>query len=79
MNYKFILQKLNENQELENEKPMKTFKEIAEVLKIDYFQARQLYLHCKNNSNAHSFIKGIASKFRIVDNPELYNSVNVLY
>jgi hypothetical protein len=78
MNYKFILQQFNENQKLENEKPVKTFKEIAKILNIDYFQARQLYLHCKNNSKAHSFVKGIANKFRIVDNPELYNRPNVL-
>ena len=42
MNYKFILQKFNEKQELENEKPVKNFKEIAQILNIDYFQVRQL-------------------------------------
>ena len=78
MNYKFILQQFNENQTLESEKPVKTFKEIAQILNIDYFQARQLYLHCKNKSKAHSFIKGIASRFRIIDNPIIYNCPNVL-
>ena len=73
MNYKFILQKFNEKQELENEKPMKTFREISQMLNVDYFQVRQLYLHNKKNTNAHTFVKNLASKYRIIDNSNLYN------
>ncbi len=45
MNNKFLLQQLDDNGNVIKEKEMKTLRIISELLKIEYFQARQLYLH----------------------------------
>jgi hypothetical protein len=69
MHNKFLLHQLNENGEIEVSKEMKTLKEIANLLHIEYHQARQLYLHFKNNTKAHPFLKHLSRQFMIIDNP----------
>jgi hypothetical protein len=70
---KFLLQYLDEEGNVIKEIPMKTLRQINEVIPIEYFQVRQLYLHCKNKTNAHPFIKEYAKRYRIIDNPVIYN------
>jgi hypothetical protein len=76
MNNKFLLQQLDDNGNVIKEKEMKTLKLISELLNIEYFQARQLYLHCKKNTKAHPFLKELSKTYRIIDNPKLMR-VNV--
>ena len=70
MKDKFIIQQFNESGTTD-EKPMQSFRNIAQLLNIDYHQVRQLYLHNKKNTKAHPFIKELAKQFKIIDNPDL--------
>ncbi len=70
MNNKFLLQQLD-NGNVIKEKEMKTLRNISELLNIEYFQARQLYLHCKKNTKAHPFLKELSKTYKIIDNLKL--------
>jgi len=76
MNNKFLLQQLDDNGNVIKDKEMKTLKIISELLKIEYFQARQLYLHSKKNTKALPFLKELSKTYKIIDNPKLMR-VNV--
>lgn len=76
MNYKFILQYLDSEGNVMKETPMQTLRQIEAIIGIEYFQIRQLYLHNKNNTKAHPFIRSVAKKYRIIDNPELFKFEN---
>ena len=79
MKNKLLLQTLNEETgEVINSYPCKGFKEVALILDMDYFQARKLYMHCKNPTKAHHLIAMRAKKFKIIDNPALNNdNINI--
>lgn len=72
MNYKFVLQTLDSNGNIIDDTPMKTLREITAIIGIEYFQTRQLYLHNKKNTNAHPFIREVAKKYKIIDNPQIF-------
>lgn len=68
---KFTIQKFNENGGLMKEKDVKSLKDIAEILNIEYHQARGLYLYCKNKTKAHPFLKELSNTYKIVDKKRL--------
>ena len=68
MRDKFILQQFDEDNNLIKQREMKTIRDISNVLCVEYFQARQLYLHNKKNTKAHPFIKELSKRFKIIDN-----------
>lgn len=71
MMYKFILQFL-ENENSKKEVEIKTLKDVALLLNIEYHQARQLYLFEKKQvKRAHPFLLELAKRYRIIDNPNL--------
>ena len=72
---KFILQQFDETQ-LIKQLPMKSLRDISNLLCIEYYQARNLYLHNKKNTNAHPFIKELSKRFKIIDN-EIYSPNNI--
>ena len=47
MNYKFLLNQLDEEGNITKSKQMKTIREISKLLNIEYHQARLLYLLSK--------------------------------
>ena len=69
MKFKFILQKLKEDGSIEKEKEFRTLREIAEILNIEYHQARAIYLYNTKKSNLHPFLKDLTTLYRIIDNP----------
>jgi hypothetical protein len=77
MRDKFILQQFDENDNLIKQREMKTIRDISNLLSIEYFQARQLYLHNKKNTKAHPFIKELSKRFKIIDN-DTYKPANIM-
>jgi hypothetical protein len=77
MRDKFILQQFDENDNLVKQREMKTIRDISNLLCVEYFQARQLYLHNKKNTKAHPFIKELSKRFKIIDN-EKYIPSNIM-
>ena len=68
MNYKFILQNLENNET----KEYKSLREISNDLNIDYFQIRELKQHCiKPKKFFHHQHKLLATKYKIIPNPNL--------
>jgi hypothetical protein len=49
MNYKFLLNQLDEEGNIIKSKQMKTIREISKVLNVEYHQARLLYLLSKKD------------------------------
>jgi len=77
MIYKFTVQQYNENNELIKEKDIKTLKEIATMLNIEYHQARQLYLLCNGTTKKpHPFLKELSKTFKIIDKKRIINDLN---
>lgn len=73
---KFILQQFDESN-LIKELPMKSLRDISNLLNIEYYQARNLYLHNKKNTKAHPFIKELSKRFKVIDN-EIYSPNNIM-
>lgn len=73
MNPKFILQITNDDKTITADIEMKTLREIAAYLHIEYHQARQLYLFNKKTRKiAHPFLIKLSERYKIIDNPDLF-------
>lgn len=68
MKNKFIVEFL----ETGEQKEFQSFKKIAEALNLEYHMIRHLY-SIKNKKFVHNGLKFISSKYRIIDNPNLFN------
>lgn len=68
MNYKFILQNLENNET----KEYQTLREISKELNIDYFQIRELKeSSIRPKKFMHNQHKILATKYKIIPNPNL--------
>ena len=65
MNYKFLLNQLDEEGNIVKSKQMKTIREISNLLNIQYHQARLLYLLSKKDSKKgiHPLLKELSKKY----------------
>ena len=71
MMLKFVLQFL-ETETNKKEVEIKTLRDIALLLNIEFHQARELYLFNKKQvKRAHPFLLELAKRYRIIDNPKL--------
>jgi hypothetical protein len=78
MNNKFLLQILNDDGTLKSEMEMKTIRDISATLRIEYHQARQLYLlNKKTKKLAHPFLIRLSQRYKIIDNPQLFQPFEV--
>jgi hypothetical protein len=70
MNYKFLLNQLDEEGNIIKSKEMKTIREISKLLSIEYHQARLLYLlsHKESKKGLHPLLKQLSKKYTITDN-----------
>ena len=70
MNYKFLLNQLDEEGNIIKSKEMKTIREINKLLNIEYHQARLLYLLSKKETKKgiHPLLKELSKKYSITDN-----------
>ena len=77
MNYKFLLNQLDEEGIIIKSKQMKTIREISKLLNIEYHQARLLYLLSKKDSKKgiHQLLKELSKKYSITDNVNKFNEV----
>lgn len=73
MNYKLTF----ENLSTQEKKNYKTLREIAKDLGIEYHQARSIYLQStdKKPKFLHPYLQILVSKYKIYNNPELYNTI----
>ena len=64
MNYKFLLNQLDETGNIIKSKEMKTIRDISKILNIEYHQARLLYLLSKKTSKKgiHPLLKELSKK-----------------
>jgi len=78
MNYKFLLNQLDEEGNIIKSKQMKTIREISKLLNIEYHQARLLYLLSKKDSKKgiHPLLKELSKKYSITDNMHKFDDVN---
>ena len=78
MNYKFSLNQLDEEGNIQKTKPMKTIREINKLLNIEYHQARLLYLLSKKPSKKgiHPLLKELSKKYSITDNMNKFDDIN---
>lgn len=73
MLYKFILEDKISNSQTEQ----KTLREISKILGIDYFQVRSIYIESKKPKKfLHPITKQLCDKYKIYDNPNLFNSLH---
>lgn len=77
MKFKFILQKLKEDGNIEKEKEFRTLREISDILNIEYHQTRAIYLYNTKKTNLHPFLKDLITTYRIIDNPN--NKKNIIF
>ena len=77
MNYKFLLNQVDEEGNIQKTKQMKTIREISKLLNIEYHQARLLYLLSKKDSKKgiHPLLKELSKKYSITDNINKFNEV----
>ena len=55
----------------------KSLREISQLLRIDYFQARSIYLESKSPKKfLHPITKQLVEKYSIVDNPYMFDEYN---
>ncbi len=66
MKYKFILENCKSGKKTQ----YRTLKEISEIIKIPYHQARSIYLSDKKQF-IHKNIKEYCKKYKIYDNPDV--------
>jgi hypothetical protein len=78
MNYKFLLNQLNEEGNIIKSKEMKTLREIAKLLNLEYHQARLLYLLSQKASKKglHPLLKELSKKYSITDNKVPISDIN---
>jgi len=78
MNYKFLLNQLNEEGNIIKSKEMKTLREIAKLLNLEYHQARLLYLLSQKTSKKglHPLLKELSKKYSITDNKVPISDIN---
>ena len=78
MNYKFLLNQLDEEGNILKTKQMKTIREISKFLNVEYHQARLLYLLSKKTSNKgiHPLLKSLSKKYSITDNMNKFDDIN---
>jgi hypothetical protein len=69
MQSKYLLNQLDESGNVEKSKPIKTLRDAASLLHIEYHQARLLYLKSKkqNKGSLHPLLKALSKKFSITD------------
>jgi len=69
MQSKYLLNQLDESGNVIKSKPIKTLKDVANLLNIEYHQARLLYLKSKkqNKGSLHPLLKALSTKFSITD------------
>ena len=78
MNYKFLLNQLDESGNIVKSKEVKTIRECSALLNIEYHQARLLYLLSKKTSKKgiHPLLKELSKKYSITDNMHKFDDVN---
>ena len=78
MNYKFLLNQLDEEGNIIKSKQMKTIREISKLLNIEYHQARLLYLLSKKDTKKgiHPLLKELSKKYSITDNMNKFDDIN---
>jgi len=78
MNYKFLLNQIDEEGNIIKSKQMKTIREISKLLNIEYHQARLLYLLSKKDSKKgiHPLLKELSKKYSITDNMHKFDDIN---
>lgn len=78
MNYKFLLNQLDEEGIIIKSKQMKTIREISKLLNIEYHQARLLYLLSKKDSKKgiHPLLKELSKKYSTTDNMHKFDDIN---
>ena len=78
MNYKFALNQLDEEGNIQKTKQMKTIREISKFLNVEYHQARLLYLLSKKDSKKgiHPLLKELSKKYSITDNMNKFDDIN---
>ena len=78
MNYKFLLNQLDEEGNIQKTKQMKTIREISKFLNVEYHQARLLYLLSKKDSKKgiHPLLKELSKKYSITDNMHKFDDIN---
>lgn len=69
MQLKYLLNQLSEDGSVIKSKEMKSIRDIAKLLGIEYHQARLLYLKSKkeNKGSLHPFLKELSKKYSITD------------
>jgi len=69
MQLKYLLNQLSEDGTVIKSKEMKTIRDIAKLLGIEYHQARLLYLKTKkgNKGSLHPLLKELSKKYSITD------------
>jgi hypothetical protein len=76
--FKFIVQMVNEKNEIITTKQYKNLREIEkDYNNIDYSQLRGIYLQTmgKTTRKQHPYIKQLNEKMKILDNPEYYKLI----
>ena len=71
MKNKFILQKLDSNNDIIKTKEFQTLKDISKFLNIDYQNTQKFYKLCQTNKDTkglHSLLRELYKNYRIVDN-----------
>jgi hypothetical protein len=78
MNYKFLLNQLDEEGNVQKTKQVKTIREISKLLNIEYHQARLLYLLSKKDTKKgiHPLLKSLSQKYSITDNMNKFDDIN---
>ena len=78
MNYKFLLNQLDEEGNIQKTKQMKTIREISKFLNVEYHQARLLYLLSKKDTKKgiHPLLKELSKKYSITDNMNKFDDIN---
>jgi len=78
MNYKFLLNQLDEEGNIQKTKQMKTIREISKFLNVECHQARLLYLLSKKDSKKgiHPLLKELSKKYSITDNMNKFDDIN---
>jgi hypothetical protein len=79
MNFKYIIQFLENDGTIKSEVQIKTLRDLEKMLNIEYHQCRQLYLlNKKKTKRAHPFLLELFKKVKIIDNPNLFSSLEIL-
>ena len=79
MQFKYLLNQLDENGNIQKSKEIKSIRECAKLLGIEYHQARLLYLKSKNGTKGslHPLLKEMSKKYSITDSKKVTFNDNV--